>query len=57
MQTVALVRQAQRRCAQSRLVSWNPLHGKAAKIKKLFDSLASLAYITTTDGAAALSGR
>jgi hypothetical protein len=29
----------------------------AAKIKKLFDSMSSLPYTTTTDGAAALSGR
>jgi hypothetical protein len=39
------------------LISWNPLHGIAAKIKKLFDSIPSLPYTTTTDGAAALSGR
>jgi len=40
-----------------RLVPWNPFHRIAAKIKKLFDSIPSLPYTTTTDGAAALSGR
>jgi hypothetical protein len=57
MQTVALVRQAERRCIRPRLVSRKPIHRGAAKIKKGFDSLASLPYTTTTDGAAALSGR
>ena len=31
--------------------------GRATKFKKLFDTVAGLPYTTTTDGAAALSGR
>jgi hypothetical protein len=56
MQTVALVRRpASLRSAAARLP--DPVHRSAAKIKKWFDSLASLPYISPTDGAAALSGR
>jgi hypothetical protein len=57
MRTVALVRQAQRRRAQSPAGLLESTPGDRGKIKKLFDSIAALPYITTTDGAAALSGR